>query len=333
MRGHRWSRGVLTARGRPLGQDGASAFAADLEGYLAFKQNMGCYGASSIWYMQQFDAWCAEHSRTILDQGTVEGWVAARLESSGRYRSWMSYIRDFGRWLQATGHDDACVLSGRWKASFIPPRPYLLSRQEIEAFFTAAATLATRSPWRWQAAAFFTLMHSCGLRTGETRALKTAHVDLDYENTDIVWSKGNRSRRLPVTPQVARVLEACDARSRARFPGRANFFVSGTGNQVTGATVAQVFARIWDQAGLARPQAGRQPVPYSFRHHLAYACIERWRALGKDVNAMLPYLSRYMGHASFDSTYYYIHTSPDFLDAHDGITRASQDLLPEAGFG
>ncbi len=82
-----------------------SAFAADLEGYLAFKQNMGCYGASRIWYMQQFDAWCAEHSRTIFDQGTVEGWVTARLESPGRYRSWMSYIRDFGRWLQATGHE------------------------------------------------------------------------------------------------------------------------------------------------------------------------------------------------------------------------------------
>ena len=155
-----------------------SAFAADLEGYLAFKQNMGCYGASRIWYLRQFDAWCAEHSRTVFDQGTVEGWVRARLESSGRYRSWMSYIRDFGRWLQATGHDDACVLSDRWKAPFNPLRPYLLSRQEIEQFFTAAARLQTSSPWRWQAAAFFTLMHPCGLRTGEARALQTGHVDL-----------------------------------------------------------------------------------------------------------------------------------------------------------
>ena len=310
-----------------------SALAADLEAYLVFKQNMGCHGASRIWYLRQFDAWCAEHGRTIFDQGTVEGWVRAQLQTSGRYRSWMSYIRDFGRWLQATGHDDACVLSDRWKAPFRRPRPYLLSRQEIEAFFTAAATLDTWSPWRWQAPAFFTLMHSCGLRTGETRALKTAHVDLQRADIDIVWSKGNRSRRLPVTPQVTRVLDACDKKSSARFPGRTNFFVSGTGNQVTEATVALVFARIWDEAGLARPLAGRQPVPYAFRHHFAYACIERWRIQGKDIQAMLPYLSRYMGHASFDSTYYYIHTSPDFLNAYDGITQASQELLPEVGFG
>jgi integrase len=61
-------------------------------------------------------------------------------------------------------------------------------------------------------------------------------VDLQHGHIDIVWSKGNRSRRLPVTPQVARVLDACDQQSRARFPGRANFFVSGTGSKVSPGT-------------------------------------------------------------------------------------------------
>ena len=108
-----------------------SAFAAQLDAYLGSSRN-GLLRRLAIWYLQQFDAWCAEHGRTVFDQATVEGWVAARLESSGRYRSWMSYIRDFGRWLQATGHPDAYVLSDRWKASFVPPRPYLLTRREIE---------------------------------------------------------------------------------------------------------------------------------------------------------------------------------------------------------
>lgn len=53
---------------------------------------------------------------------------------------------------------------------------------------------------------------------------------------------------------------------------------------------------------------------------------------GVDVTAMLPYLARYMGHASLDSTYYYIHTSGDFLDAYAHITRQSQSVLPEVGF-
>ena len=58
-----------------------------------------------------------------------------------------------------------------------------------------------------------------------------------------------------------------------------------------------LFNRIWDQAGLPRPAGGQQPRPYDFRHHFAYANVERWMAQGKDVTAMLPYLARYMGHA------------------------------------
>src|SRR5664279_2731129 len=71
------------------------------------------------------------------------------------HRSWMSYIRDFGRWLRARGHADAYVLSGKWKAPIVPARPYLLTKREIEAFFAAAARLDATSPWRWQAVAFF----------------------------------------------------------------------------------------------------------------------------------------------------------------------------------
>ena len=47
-------------------------------------------------------------------------------------------------------------------------------------------------------------------------------------------------------------------------------------------------------------------------------------------DAALP--ARYMGHASIESSYYYIHTSPDFMHAYAHITAQSQSLLPEVGF-
>lgn len=310
-----------------------SALAPELDAYLRFKAKMGCYGASRIWYLRQFDAYCSAHDRAVFDQDTVEGWVSEHLRRSGRYRSWMSYIRDVGRWLQAEGHADAYVLSDRWKAPLVRAHPYLLGRTQIEAFFTAAANLEAYSPWRWQAVAFFTLMHSCGLRTGETRLLATEHVHLREHDLDIVSSKGNRSRRLPLTGQVSDILAGCDRESRKRFgPARRTFFVSTTGNEVTAATVAKIFNRIWDQAGLPRPAGGQQPRPYDFRHHFAYANVERWAARGSDVTAMLPYLARYMGHASIESSYYYIRTCPDFMAAYADITATSQSLLPEAGF-
>ena len=309
-----------------------SAFAAQLEEYLAFKQSMGCYGTSRYWYLRRFDAYCAQHDRRVFDRDTVEGWVSEQIDRSGRYRSWMSCIRDFGRWLQAHGHSNAYVLSDRWKAPFVPAHPYLLTTDEIDRFFAAAAHLEAQSPWRWQATAFFTLMHSCGLRTGEARALLTDHVDLHAGHLDIVWSKGNRSRRLPATGDVVEVLTACDKASRQQFPSRGTFFVSATGNTVTASAVGLVFHRIWDQAGLPWPADGSNPRPYDFRHHFAYANIERWMTQGTDVTAMLPYLSRYLGHATFDSTFYYVHTSPDFMRGYADLAAAGQTLLPEVGF-
>jgi len=310
-----------------------SALAPQLDAYLAFKQKVGCYGSSRIWYLKQFDAYCTTHDRAAFDRDTVEGWVTEQLTRSSRYRSWMSYIRDVGRWLQAHGRGDAYVLSDRWKAQFVPAHPYLLSSQEISAFFAAAAGLNAHSPWRWQAVAFFTLMHSAGLRTGETRLLRPEHLHLRDQNLDVVSSKGNRSRRLPLTGELTEVLAGCNRVSAARFgPSRRTFFVSSTGNQVTAATVGKMFNRIWAQAGLPRPAGGQQPRPYDFRHHFAYANVERWARQGSDVTAMLPYLARYMGHASIESSYYYIHTSPDFMAAYADITAASPSLLPEVGF-
>jgi hypothetical protein len=111
-----------------------SAFAAQLDEYLAFKKNMGFYGGARIWYLKRFDAYCTEHGRAVFDRGTVEAWVSAQLATSGPYRSWMSYIRDFGRWLNIHGRKDAYVLSDQWKAPVVPAHPYLLTSHEIERF-------------------------------------------------------------------------------------------------------------------------------------------------------------------------------------------------------
>jgi integrase len=55
----------------------------------------------------------------------------------------------------------------------------------------------------------------------------------------------------------------------------------------------------------------------------------RWASEGKDIHAMLPYLMRYMGHSSLESTYYYIHLIPDFFPQYHGMTASTEELIPE----
>jgi hypothetical protein len=100
-----------------------SVFAPDLDSYLEFKEKMGCYGRSRVWYLKTFDAYCVAHDRTVFDRETVEGWVIEHLERWSCRRSWMSYIRDLGRWLHVHGRTDAYVLSDRWKSAPVPAHP------------------------------------------------------------------------------------------------------------------------------------------------------------------------------------------------------------------
>ncbi|MGP5073500.1 tyrosine-type recombinase/integrase [Arthrobacter rhombi] len=311
-----------------------SALGPELERYVAFKNSMGIYCDNRVWYLRNFDRYCTERGLTDLDRATVEGWVSYRISClpNGR-RSWMSYIRGFGRWERLNGDEDAYVLSDQWRSCIVRSRPYLLTNEEITRFFDAATRLDTRTPWRWQGAAFFALMHSCGLRTCEARRLTTQDVNMASGSIDVLWSKGNRSRQLLLTDQIVDVRADCDRSSRGVFGNeRAAFFVSATGDPVTGSMAASTFHRIWDLAGLPQTSGEKQPRPYDFRHHFAYANIKRWMAESTDVNVMLPYLARYMGHVSVQSTYYYIHTSPDFMSGYADLVHEGQGILPEVGF-
>lgn len=312
-----------------------SAFAERIEGYLRFKKDSGRTGGSREWYMCDFDRYCAENGLTAFDRETVEGWVKSReADHPSEYRSWISYIRDLGRYLQMMGDPDAYVLSDSFRSKTVPPDPYLFTEEELDAFFETAAALRWSGSWQWTAGSFFGLMHSCGLRTCEARRLRPCDVDLVSRRIDIVWSKGHRSRRLAISDEVASMLEECDFLTSAEHGAeRPTFFANAAGRPISPCSVGNSFGRIWDAADLPPRWRDKRPRPYDLRHHFAYANVERWAAEGLDVNAMAPYLAEYMGHSSFDTTFYYIHTSPSFMADYAGIVRETDArILPEVGF-
>ena len=69
------------------------------------------------------------------------------------------------------------------------------------------------------------------------------------------------------------------------------------------------------------------------RHHFVYANMNRWLREGKDVNIMLPYLMRYMGHSDVKNTLYYFHLVPDIYGGILDRSRHSEELIPEVDDG
>lgn len=312
----------------------SSPLAPDIEAFVAFKASVGVTGNSMRWHLYDFDRWCSSRGFSELSKEAVEGYVLDRLSRTDPSQAtWASYLREFGKWMRASGKPDAYVLSGDFKTASARKVPYLLSGGEVDAFFDAAARFDTPSPMRWEARCLFGLMHSCGLRTCEARRLRAEDVDLGGMRIDVMWSKGHRSRRLAITDEVAAMLERCGAMTDAAVGAeRPAFFATGTGNPVGATAVGDAFRRIWSSAGLPESKGGKRARPYDLRHHFAYANIERWQREGRDVMAMMPYLARYMGHSSYESTCYYVHTSPDFMAGYADAVSPREALLPEVGF-
>jgi len=304
-----------------------SAMADSIAAFIEFKHAMGVDFKDGEYILRRFDAFADKTGATVLNRPTVEGFICDH-DRTGSDRHHLSCLRGFARFLQANGHD-AHVISSAATSSTVRPATYLLSTAEIEAFFTTAVTTKLPDPWGWQASAFFGLMFACGLRTCEARRLNRTDIHYGDGVIDILWSKGPRSRRLPVSSEVVEMLANCDRENECFAPGRKPLFISGARNPLNAKAPAVMFRRIWQAADLSIPLGKPKPVPYALRHHFAYANIERWAAGGVDPQAMLPYLARYMGHTDVSSTYYYMHLSPDYAATYVNAAHASQGLIPD----
>ena len=79
------------------------------------------------------------------------------------------------------------------------------------------------------------------------------------------------------------------------------------------------FKSIWK---VAYPgfSGSKHPRIYDFRHYFAWTTINGWVREGKDVNAMLPYLMRYMGHNCIKHTLYYFRFVPNGVQIRQNPT-------------
>jgi integrase len=311
-----------------------SALAAEIEAFIDFKRAAGYrYGEANVFYLKRLDRYCHEQGVASLTKEASEGWATEQISKASKTSNllMLSLIREFGRYLRANGDNDAYILSDRFRQHPRTVLPYLISEAEISAFF--AASKGIRGPHGKVRSvvlpAMFHLMHCLGLRCCEIRVLKRDAVDLKKATIDILDSKGPKDRRLPLSEELVEYLSDYDRKAALLFPFREAFFPSSRGSCAPPDFVNRGFNTIWDLAGLARPSEGPMPRPYSFRHHFAFANIARWAKQGLDTEALMPYLSRFMGHSSLQATYYYVNVSSDIITDVVEIGRALELLIPE----
>jgi integrase/recombinase XerD len=239
-----------------------------------------------------------------LPQGASPVWAAQRL----------SMVRGFARYLQTI--DPAAQVP---PADLLPARtrratPYIYSDADVAALMAAARTL--RDPLK--AATFETLiglLAVTGMRGSEAMQLDRGDLGAASGLLTIRATKFRKSRQLPLHETTLRALSGYQAlRDRlCPAPSTASVLVSTTGARLCQATVQPAFRHLLRQAGVGRRASRPRPVIHGLRHTFAVKTLLGWYRDGQDVQARMPALSTYLGHAGPAATYWYLSATPELL--------------------
>lgn len=291
-----------------------SGFAADIEKMLQFKESLGHRRKSYFTYLRQFDRFCAESfpDSRILTKDIANGFSAGT-DGMPRHPNCLKAVREFGKYLVSAGRD-AYVIPASFTRQPRPDAPYPVTDEELGRFFAATDRLESSKNNRlleYMVPVMFRLQFACGMRPQEVRKLKCVDFNFLRNTVYIAESKKNKDRLLAVRPEIMEMCRKYDCIAERMKPGRIYFFPSVRDEAYHSQSLTEMFHKCWENAG--NSSSGRPCTPYDLRHAYASRVLMGWIEQGRDLDALVPYLSTYMGHERFQDTYYYVHMLPNRL--------------------
>lgn len=194
------------------------------------------------------------------------------------------------------------------------PAPHLYSDAEIDVLMAEAGKLSP--PLRaGTLQTLIGLLAVTGLRPGEALRLRRHDIDWSNATLTVIETKFNKSRVVVLHPSTLHALRAyADQRDRS-FPEPAadRFFVSASGGALVHTSIDRTFADVVRRAGLSQPAQQRPPRLADARHSFAVKTLIGWYHADVDVEARLPLLATWLGHAEVANTYWYLSAAPELL--------------------
>jgi integrase/recombinase XerD len=263
---------------------------------------------------------------------TIEDFLSF-FESRSTFRdsTWNRYLSTISLWLdhlKAIGRlkrNPSIFLRRRARSDYVP---YIFSREELRQIFHPDTSLASRK----ERAVMYHLVYACGLRASEVGKLTFSDLDREAKTIFIRKSKFSKDRILPVHP---RVFERVEDHLRTRPGGcdpmepEARLFPTPTGMTWKGRRLSYEFREDLLRLGIYRKTKKLgglvmgSPRLHALRHSMACHRLIRWYREGADVQAKLPILSTYLGHANWVFTQVYLKVTALVLREADRRFRAS----------
>lgn len=304
------------------------------EDFVVYKRTLGYVYDSQEGYLKKYVDFVERcpFFPNIPTKRVTDEYIGSISSSNATLYGTVSVLREFSRYLRVRGFD-AYIIPPKTVRQPVAEEPYFFMPEEIEAFFGELDKIEPHKSFKGRELVFpalFRLIYCCGLRCKEARTLECSNVHLEECYIDIVQSKGPKSRRIFISGELVDYLVGYEMKIRLLFPNRKYFFPHGE-KCYESCAVSGNFRRFWMRA-FPDFELKTRPRAYDFRHHFAWTNLNRWAAEGLDLNVMLPYLMRYMGHQSVRETLYYFHFVPEFFPTYRRMAESLEDVIPEVPY-
>ena len=303
-----------------------SHFSERIKDMLEYRAALGRSVTGYMWNLANFDRFCLKKypDELFLTKELAFAWCDDTRGNSG-YRA--QIIRGFAKYLTAL-EEEAFLMPPKFYPAKKADLPYIFTEIELRNFFNAADKFPyfRKSPLlEYTIPVIFRLQYACGMRPQEVRMLKKRDFNFTDNTIYIAEAKHCKDRRLAVNSDIMNMCKNYDRIAGVTIPDRVYFFQSPTGGAYSLGWLTAKFRKCWKQSGNGKTRGSC--APYDFRHNYATQTLMRWIEEGKDLNVWIPYLTAYMGHATFSSTFYYVHLLPERLSKMD-FTR-TDGIIPE----
>jgi site-specific recombinase XerD len=298
----------------------SSFLAEHLSGYLALRRSMGYEMRTHPYVLRQFDRVVARamQSPAAISRDVIEEYLRslAHLQPITR-RLRLSMIRQFLLYLRRL--EPATFVPDRWMepARSAPRKPYIFSEDEICKLIRAAYGYPPRYRChRWLLyPTLFGLLYVTGMRVSEALQLKLQDLDLRQGVLRIRKAKFHKARLVPLAQSscaaLKRYLMARAERGHPTAP-EAHLFVNDRGNRLPYTSVRRAFHLVARMAGI-EAEVCCIPRIHDLRHTAAVRRLYLWYREGKNVQALLPVLSTFLGHSAVSGTSIYLTTTAELL--------------------
>jgi integrase/recombinase XerC len=228
----------------------------------------------------------------------VRAFMAARRSDGAGNRTLMRGLagaRSFARYLERDGKGKVGALAAI-RTPKLPrglPKPLAIADAKRMSDVDSRAG-ETREPWIIaRDAAVLGLLYGSGLRIAEALSLRRSQAPVPGIGDQItVTGKGNKSRMVPVLPQIAKLIADYIALCPHEIPAEGPLFIGARGGQLSPRIVQLAMERMRGALGL--PSSA---TPHALRHSFATHLLAR----GGDLRA----IQELLGHASLSTTQIY----------------------------